>query len=172
MTAEEEFLCIRCARHTQTCCQRSEIYATPGDVQRIGHHTGHADFFEFRAPNNPEYLDQDDDPMWREQVFRPDNTRRVLKREPNGDCTFLGTHGCSLPLEVRPLVCRLYPYDYTAAGLTAELSEGCPLELLRPGLGLIDALEMKPADAQRWHRQLYVEIQMETGEGHAHRNDL
>lgn len=167
-----EFLCVRCARHTRTCCQRSEIYATPGDVRRIGLHTQRDDFTEYRVPANPDYLDQDDDPVWREKVFRADNSRRVLKRQPDGDCTFLGESGCTLPLEIRPLVCRLYPYDYTAAGLLVDLVEGCPLELLPPGQGLIEALEMNRDDAVRWHRQLYEEIQMEVDDQSAHRTDL
>ena len=158
---DEEFLCVRCARRRKTCCQISEIYTTPGDVRRVAEFTGRSDFHEFRAPDNPSYADQDDDPEWRRNVFRPDGARRVLKRRPDGDCTFLGAQGCTLPLEVRPLICRIYPYDYTAAGILPELSEGCPVELLRPGQSLIAALDMRLEDAQRWHRQLYDEIREE-----------
>lgn len=159
--ADDELLCVRCARHTRTCCQRCEIYTTLGDVERIAHFTGVADFTEFRVPEDPDYLDQDDDPVWSTHVFRSDRSRRVLRREPNGDCTFLGEQGCRLPLEVRPLVCRLYPYDYTADGLREELSPGCPLELLRPEQDLIAALRMNRSDARRWHEQLYREIRAE-----------
>jgi Fe-S-cluster containining protein len=158
---DNEFLCVRCARRRKTCCQISEVYATPGDVRRIAAHTGRDDFTEFRAPDNPEYLDQDDDPAWTEHVFRNGNSRRVLKRRPDGDCTFLGEQGCTLPYETRPLVCRLYPYEYTEAGIQDELADGCPLELLRPGQGLIEALDMNLEAARRWHRQLYTEIRLE-----------
>jgi Fe-S-cluster containining protein len=159
--SEDEFLCVRCARHYKTCCQRCEIYVTPNDVDRITQHAQRSDFFEYRVPHDPDYADQDDDPTWRDHVFRQDGTRRVLKRQDNGDCTFLGPRGCVLPLETRPLVCRLYPYDYTERGIEAELSEGCPLELLRPGQGLIEALDMNLVDAQRWRSQLYEEIRLE-----------
>jgi Fe-S-cluster containining protein len=146
----------------QTCCQTCEIYATLGDVQRIAAHTGRDDFHEFRAPANPVYLDHDEDPTWRDGVFQPDGTRRVLKRERGGDCTFLGPHGCTLPGDVRPLVCRIYPYDYTEAGIIPdELAPGCPLELLRNGETLISALDMNIADAERWRSQLYAEIHAE-----------
>lgn len=164
MTADE-FLCVRCARHTKTCCQRSEIYATRGDEQRIRDFIGRDDFTEYRRPDNLQYADQDDDPIWRDHVFHSDGSRRVLKRQSNGDCTFLGAHGCELPLEIRPLICRLYPYDYTAEGIVEELSEGCPLELLSPGEQLIDALQMNLDDARGWHRQLYQEIQNEVHVG-------
>lgn len=165
--SSEEFLCVRCARHTVTCCQRSEVYVTPGDVERIAAHTGRADFSEFRAPGNVEYLPQDDDPAWRDRVFRPDGTRRVLRREANGDCTFLGPRGCTLPLEVRPLICRLYPFDYTEAGLRDKLASGCPLELLRPGEQLLTALDMRRSDGERWHQQLYTELRREPDGGGA-----
>jgi len=157
----DEFLCVRCARYNRTCCQRSEIYTTPADEQRIRNFTGRDDFTGYRRPDNVEYAGQDNDPVWRDRVFRADGSRRVLNRQPNGDCTFLGPHGCVLPLEIRPLVCRLYPYDYEAAGIREELSHGCPLELLRSGQGLIVALEMNIEDARRWHQQLYQEVQNE-----------
>jgi Fe-S-cluster containining protein len=137
---------------------------TPGDVQRIELHSGRDDFCEYQLPENPEYADQDDDPVWRDHVFRPDGSRRVLKRHEDGDCTFLGPHGCVLPLEVRPLVCRIYPYDYSEAGILEDLSPGCPLELLRPGQGLIAALDMNVEDARRWRDQLYEEILLEHDE--------
>ena len=66
---------------------------------------------------------------------------------PVATARFSGAVGCRLPLEMRPLVCRLYPYDYTADGIQPELSPGCPVELLTPGQGLIEALEMRQEDA-------------------------
>ena len=145
----------------KTCCQTSEVYVSPGDAQRIAAHTGRTDFHEFRPAGDPTYLEQDDDPAWFEHVFRPDGARRVLKRRPDGDCTFLGPQGCVLPLEIRPLICRLYPYDYDERGIRDELAHGCPLELLPPGQGLVEALSMSIEDARRWHRQLYQEITLE-----------
>ena len=144
----------------KTCCQTCEVYVTPGDVGRIAAHTARRDFFEYRPPANPVY-EVDDDPAWQVGVFRPDGTRRVLRRQPNGNCPFLGAQGCELPLETRPLVCRIYPFEYDASGLKPdELAPGCPTELLRPGQGLIQALDMNRTDAIRWHAQLYAEIRL------------
>ena len=162
--SDTEFLCVRCARHMKTCCQTAQVYLTPGDVERIAEHTGRHDFHEFRGSDKPDYADQDDDPVWRDHVFRPDGTRRVLRREPHGDCTFLGADGCRLPLEVRPLICRIYPYDYDHRGLLNELAPGCPLELLPPRQSLTVALGMHREDAEGWHRQLYAEILQERHE--------
>lgn len=156
-----DFLCVRCARRQKTCCQTCEIYCTPGDVARIETHTGETDFTEFRPPDDPVYLDQDDDPTWSSHVFREDDTRRVLKRKANGDCRFLGDAGCSLPYETRPLVCRLYPFDYNAEGIREELCSGCPTHLLPEGVGLVQALDMNRADAVRWHGMLYEELKRE-----------
>lgn len=156
--SNEEFLCARCARHQKTCCQTPEVYVTLGDVRRIAGHIGRNDFWHYNVATEPAYLDQDDDPLWSEHVIREDNSRRVLKRLPDGDCTLLGPQGCTLPLEVRPLICRLYPFDYDAEGIHDDLVPGCPLELLKPGQQLLEALDMKLADARRWHKQLYEEI--------------
>ena len=159
--SDEEFLCVRCARHMKTCCQKSEIYVTLGDVERISDHLGRDDIWHIKVATDRKYLEQDDDPVWRDNVIREDNSRRVLKRLPDGDCSLLGPQGCTLPLEVRPLVCRLYPYDYDAGGIRDDLTAGCPLELLRPGQELIETLGMKLEDARRWHKQLYEEILLE-----------
>lgn len=158
----EEFLCARCARHMATCCQTSEVYVTPGDVDRIAEHVGHRDFYEFRPPDDPVYLRQDDDPIWPKLVFKKsDGTRRVIKRLDTGDCTFLGPQGCVLPLETRPLLCRLYPFDFNQQGILPRLAGGCPVELLPKGQTLIEALDMKQAEAERWHGQLYEELPQE-----------
>jgi len=158
---DPEPLCARCARHRTTCCQTSEIYVTPGDVERIAVRVGRDDFYLDEAPANADYLDQGDDPAWREYVFGPDGRRRVLRREPGGNCIFLGPHGCTLPLEVRPLVCRLYPYLYNESGFLEGLDARCPVELLLPGEGLIEALGMSLEQARPWHHQLYREIRLE-----------
>lgn len=158
----DEFLCARCARHMRTCCQTSQIYVTPGDVERITAQTGRRDFTEFRRPDDPIYLENGDDPLWVEHVFREDGTRRILTHAANGDCTFLGEKGCTLPTEVRPLICRIYPYDYNAEGIKPVLARGCPTELIRQGETLLTELGMSYDEALRWHEQLYQEILAET----------
>ncbi|HAN99118.1 MAG TPA: hypothetical protein DCQ98_17550 [Planctomycetaceae bacterium] len=168
----EEHLCVRCARLGPTCCQSCQIYVGPGDAERISQYVGEPveAFADFRYPDDPIYLTaHDDDPIWPRTVIREDGHRRVLNRRENGDCTFLGPTGCRLPLEVRPLVCRLYPYDYNQAGIKPRLASGCPVQLLPPGRSLLQELDMNLADAERWHRMLYDEILREP---HARLDDL
>jgi Fe-S-cluster containining protein len=157
----DECLCIRCARRGRTCCQWTDIYVTLGDVRRIRRHGGVDDFYEFRSPTNPAYVQQGDDPVWERCVFQVDGTRRVLKRRANGDCIFLTAHGCRLPPVIRPLICRLHPYQYNAAGITDELAPDCPTHLLGVGESVIEAIQMNPDRARIWHAELYRELEEE-----------
>jgi len=151
-----------CAKHAlveRTCCQTAEVFVTEGDKRRIAEHTLRTDFWEDRAPSDPSYLAGDDDPTWMQNAFRPDGTRPILKRKPNGDCTFLGPQGCSLPAEVRPLICRIFPYEYTDKGLHG-IADRCPRYVVPPGSTILDVLGMKREDAERWHRILYQELRL------------
>jgi Fe-S-cluster containining protein len=153
-----ESLCARCARYTKTCCQATEIFVTRGDVARIKAATGLGDFYEYRPVKNLDYADQDDDPIWRDGVFRDDGRRRVLKQQPNEDCVFLGVDGCRLTAAVRPLICRLFPFDFDAQQVLGPPAPGCPTELLQHGQRLMDAIGIRREQAERWRRQLYDEI--------------
>jgi uncharacterized protein len=154
-------LCARCAAHQRTCCQDTDVFVTWGDIDRIQNHIGRNDFHEYRAPVNPDYLDQDDDPTWVRYVIRPDGTRRVLLQQADGDCLFLARQGCVLPPDVRPLVCRLYPYDFDEAGISEDPAQGCPRHLLPPGRQLMEEMDMDLDEARQWHRQLYEEMKQE-----------
>jgi Fe-S-cluster containining protein len=151
-----------CAKHAlveRTCCQTAEVFVTEGDRERIAAHTGRGDFWENRAPADPSYLGQEDDPAWLHGAFRPDGTRPILKRKPSGDCMFLGAEGCSLPVEVRPLICRIYPFEYTEKGIEG-VGGSCPSYVVPPGSTLLDTLGMKREDAERWHKVLYRELRV------------
>jgi Fe-S-cluster containining protein len=152
--------CARCARVQKTCCQRTEILVTEGDRLRITVHTGRADFWERRPVLDASYVEDDpDDPEWRRATVEPDGRRAMLVKQENGDCTFLGSAGCILPEETRPLVCRLYPFDYTHAGIVGEDPAYCPTVLVDPTRrGMVDVLGMRRADAERWRAQLYKEL--------------
>lgn len=157
--------CARCAQMQRTCCQRAEILLTGGDVARIRAHSGRDDFFERRTPADASYLEHDPaDPEWLPLTVGRDGRRRMLTRRADGDCAFLGAAGCVLPTEVRPLVCRLYPWSYTAAGLLGEDSDYCPSVLRRfVGDNMLDVLDMRRTDGERWHAQLYAELRDERG---------
>jgi len=157
-------LCTLCAQKSKTCCVETDIFVTMGDVRRIFNFTKKQDFFEFRRCTAESYRDQSDDPQWDRQVFQPDGTRRVVKRESSGRCLFLSTMGCTLPLAVRPLVCRLHPHLYNAQGFYADLAPECPVHLLPPGKHLDQTIQgFCQGEAEHWHHLLYQEI-MEKGD--------
>jgi Fe-S-cluster containining protein len=157
-------LCALCAQQGKTCCVETDIFVTMGDIRRIFNFTKKHDFYEFRHCSAEAYRDQSDDPQWNSQVFRPDGTRRVVKRESSGRCLFLSTTGCILPLDVRPLICRLHPYLYNAKGFYPDLAPECPVHLLPPGKPMEQAIQgFQKREAEHWHYLLYQEI-MEKGD--------
>ena len=159
----QENCCAKCAQAGKTCCQQTEIYVTVADVKRIAASAARIDFFEFRPPADPEYFAAEDDPPWQQHVFRLDGTRRVLKQQPSGDCIFLTPVGCLLSQEVRPLICRLYPLTYTAAGVQPETDGRCPIRRFCHGKSPIEALGISMQTVFRWHAELYTEMMQPEG---------
>ncbi|QDV08339.1 Flagellin N-methylase [Planctomycetes bacterium Poly30] len=155
--------CARCAKMQRTCCQSTEIFVTLGDVRRIGEHAPGVTFHESRRPLDPEYLGRDDDdPIWAEATVRPGGLRRVLKKTETGDCVFLGEAGCRLPEDVRPIVCRIYPFSFNEDGIDGEDPEYCPTSVLAPvGTNMSTVLGMSRARAESWRKQLYAELREE-----------
>ncbi len=159
--SDKECLCVKCAKLVgKTCCQNMEIYVTPGDTARITEYTGQSGFYEFLKPS-PAYSEQEDDPIWKAYVFRSDGTRRILKRTDEGNCIFLTLNGCRLSTEIRPLLCRLYPYTFDADNIYLKFEEGCPVNLLKPKQSLAEALNISLEKAIEWHYILYTEILLE-----------
>jgi Fe-S-cluster containining protein len=149
--------CALCAAWGKTCRQSRETPVTEGHEGRIAASTGEQEFWEHAHPDDPYYWDQDDDPDWRNWASRPGGSRPILRRQPSGDCRFLTSTGGTLPLDVRPLVCRLYPYTCTECGIDG-VSEDCPGELIPPGQAILPVLEMRKADAIRCRRMLCTEL--------------
>ena len=155
--------CARCAQAGKTCCQQTDIYVTMNDVKRIAAFISRIDFFEYRPPVSPAYFGTDNDPLWQQHVFRLDGTRRVLKQQHNGDCIFLTGIGCLLGLDVRPLICRLYPLTYTYAGLETEPDARCPVQRLNSGRTVAEAFGISIQQALSWHMDLYLEMKHPEG---------
>ena len=168
---EDNRLCAKCSKIKTTCCQHRDIFVTVADIGRIFNYTGKKNFHEFRTPSDPGYLDQDDDPTWAQHAISPDGTRRVLKLTYSGDCVFLSSAGCVLPMDIRPLVCRLFPFEYNEQGIHDQMANDCPVHLLDGNEPLSIALDMNRDTANQWHRNLYNEI-LEDDLSDENRNDL
>ena len=156
---DQSQVCRECARVGRTCCQQHDIYVTWGDCRRIFIHTRLKAFYEYRACSDLAYADQSDDPIWQQHVFRPDGSRRVLKRQPNGDCLFLTATGCHLPLTARPLICRLFPHVYSAAGIFGSWDLECPAARATAKAAIESTIAgVAQGEAARWHQLLYDEV--------------
>jgi len=151
--------CIECAQKGQSCCRNVHIYLTGGDIERIGSVCSGEDFY-LRAPLTADYEDGGGDPGWNPAILDTDGRRPILRQQENGDCCFLTDTGCRLSSEVRPLLCRIYPYDFRRHGLCG-ISSCCPVAGQPQWLSILEASEMKQSNAQHWVAQLYDEIQAE-----------
>ena len=156
---DEETLCARCAASGATCCQGRRVFLTGNDVKRIAEASGFGDFSVSAGSDEEERREIDRlDPVFA-RVFDTEGKRRVLRHAAGTeDCVFLGANGCGLALEVRPLLCRLYPYDYDAATIKGVYAHLCPEpERSFPAL-LLALLGMNRDAAEQWRKQLYEEI--------------
>lgn len=156
---QEHPLCARCAAQGKTCCQNTEIFVTLGDVRRIAA-AGHGDDFTAIAPRAARVEDNAWDAAW-SRLFAADGGRRILAHRPDGDCVFLDANGCRLPMGVRPLVCRLYPYDYNESTIKGVFGHLCPSPEGDNIPFLLAALEMNREAAEGWRKDLYREIREE-----------
>lgn len=157
-----ETLCARCAAAGKTCCQARRVFLTLGDIERIAEASGFGDFHVSAGSDGEERRAlRERDPVFA-RVFDAEGKRRALcHREGTDECVFLGESGCRLALEVRPLLCRLYPYDYDAATIRGVYAHLCPEpERSSPAL-LLALLGMNRDAAENWRRQLYREIKEE-----------
>ncbi len=155
--SEEECLCARCAGMGKTCCQTAQVFVTKRDIDRIAAVVRRHDFYEIAPPADAEYLpDPEVDPVWA-RIFHG-GERRVLRHDGKGDCQFLGEKGCRLAMEVRPYVCRLYPFEYTDQCLKGVYGHLCPQPERDNAPLLLALLGMNRDEAEKWRRALYEAI--------------
>jgi uncharacterized protein len=113
--------CETCSINQMTCCEREriEVPLTPGDIRRIAAFTGRNGFYRLcpvredlkRVYENPENVRPGGE-IYVHHLFDAEGRRNVLAKRDDHRCSFLSADGCELPPEVRPLACRLYPYDW------------------------------------------------------------
>lgn len=151
--------CVGCASRGQSCCQNVKIYLTLGDVERIAKAGQAGDFFALE-PLTPEYEDGGGDAEWNPLILNPDGRRRVIRQKDGGDCWFLGPAGCGLSSEVRPLLCRVYPYDFREYGLHG-ICPSCPVSREADWQRVLENSEMRVENVLGWINQLYAEIRKE-----------
>ena len=155
MTVKIENVCWMCASSGGSCCVNMQIYLTGGDIERITAFTGNRDYIRYEKPWS--WCDSDaEDPIWQQHVLGCAR-RRVVRRGRDGTCYFLGERGCVLDLETRPLVCRLYPYEYSLDGILG-LHPGCPASRSVQPERDLEEMGMRSDRIESWHSTLYREL--------------
>jgi Fe-S-cluster containining protein len=147
--------CAVCSRVQRTCCQSSEPYVSRGDMDRIYNYRSLPTPYwcGFRIPPQEYLAGCRSDPAWAAKVLTPTGWRRVVLARFNGNCVFLEPTGCVLPMEVKPLVCRIYPWDFFNFKITG-LSSYCAVEARGEHQDMGEALGLTAEQAQTWLDQL------------------
>jgi Fe-S-cluster containining protein len=141
------------------------VFITREDAARVEKYLGRSDFYVYEKADKA-FETCTEEPDWPGYVTRTDGTRRVLRRNEKKACSLLSDQGCTLPSEVRPLICRLYPYEYTKEEIVG-MCRGCPVSRKYEGIIPLVELSMDPASAERLRVQLYEQTFAELEERRA-----
>lgn len=148
--------CAVCASLGKACCKGYQIYLTPGDVSRISDYLNSSDFYTVEPPVLSD-IEPDYDPLWLPMIMSEDRQVRVLKRGADKQCSLATDKGCQLPLDRRPLVCRLFPYYYLEDGILG-IDAACPISNDCNWRTVLNRMDMDEVKAKSWVDLLYKEI--------------
>jgi Fe-S-cluster containining protein len=161
-------LCLECSKLDKTCCQLGSgvVLLTDQDINRIElfvNENKDLQIKNFWLNEEPkEYLSNriksSFDPNMKKYALSLDGKVQTLKHKSNGDCIFLSDKGCVLPMETRPLYCRIHPYDFVEEEIVGITFVDCPVHLLKKRGDLPDEINVKYDDADRWTKMLYKEL--------------
>ena len=160
-------VCEQCARLQKTCCERSdvEVALTEGDIIRIRRFYKANDFYR-RIPVPPELAATYENPdhhdatvsLYVAGLFDAQGRRPILEKQADGRCLFVTGQGCVLPVEARPLLCRLYPYDWNDQRLLWIHAPYCPHEFSADEMDLVQKIGDTKEIALNLVEQLYAEL--------------
>jgi Fe-S-cluster containining protein len=123
MSPPQSSACARCAKLLgKTCCEprgtEQLAILTRADVERIAAHTGLSPrrFTLEEGVTEQEAADFETRwPLYRGYFRR--GPLLITLQARDGACVFFNrTRGCMLPVDVRPVACRLYPFEQWADG--------------------------------------------------------
>lgn len=164
---EKKSTCAQCAKIQKTCCQEDVTFValTGGDIERISTYTGREDFYELQAVAE-ELIDiyanparfSEDDRIYVTCLFDSKGRRNILKKNKNNECCFITDTGCLLPHDIRPLICRIYPYEWNDRREVWIEAGYCPKELFKDNEDLIRKVGLSEEEVKRLVNQFYDEI--------------
>ncbi|WP_319760269.1 zinc/iron-chelating domain-containing protein [Maridesulfovibrio sp.] len=164
----DPFVCARCAEKGKTCCE-----LTPGTEEVC---FPVSDYERERilecAPDSGGFVLQLNSPLFIEnllklfpgqrrtvkELFPPGGMHYRLEVDSGGKCLFLGSGGCVIPKEARPLYCRLFPFWTDESGRITLLEvESClaQQENKTPGK-LFKTLGISQSEVRELHSQLRI----------------
>jgi Fe-S-cluster containining protein len=164
----DPFVCARCAEKGKTCCE-----LTPGTEEVC---FPVSDYERERilecAPDSGGFVLQLNSPLFIEnllklfpgqrrtvkELFPPGGMHYRLEVDSGGKCMFLGSGGCVIPKEARPLYCRLFPFWTDESGRITLLEvESClaQQENKTPGK-LFKTLGISQSEVRELHSQLRI----------------
>ena len=151
--------CLDCAAKNRSCCGNVNIYLTLADVERIASCGVVEDFYSLE-PLTAEYLDGGGDPNWNALILDESGRRRVVRQKPDGNCVFLSDTGCRLASDKRPLLCRIFPFEFLGEKIIG-ISDYCPVSAVDNWQEVLNESEMNTESSLKWIKQLYREIYQE-----------
>lgn len=163
--------CSECSKLQLTCCELevTEVAITNGDIRRISDYTGRNDFYHLKQvseemkyvyenpANVPKGLEQ-----YVEYLFDEEGRRNILKKNERNGCCFLTPNGCALPSNIKPIICRLFPYDWNDNRDVWMDFTTCPKILFKDEQELKELVCLPEEEAKRLIDLLYYEIMNES----------
>jgi len=151
-------ICKECSKLQKTCCQDADIVVTDKDIERIMS----LGLFNFHDVVFSEKLTQsifEDDPNYTRYVVDKTGKSQILKKQENGNCIFLSPIGCMLSMDIRPLVCRIYPYnDFNEFGKVNLAPMFCPKKFKMDSDIIHKEMGLSFDEAKHLVGQLYDEL--------------
>lgn len=146
----DPYVCSRCATRGATCCSLApgqEEACFPlsiSEKERIQDLYPESGVFALR-PNSAAFINNvhslfpgEEDMV--ERLFPAGKEHFSLAVTPGGDCRFLSSEGCLLPVEYRPYYCRLYPFWITNGEITIFDNPACLAREEALSLGRLQAV--------------------------------
>jgi Fe-S-cluster containining protein len=147
----------------QTCCEVDDRHGlaslTPLDISRIqaATHLSESRFVDYEVFDPIAQLEY--------EALRPANRatirdgRRAHLRAVDARCVFSDpSHGCTLSTSVRPLLCRLYPFEVDSGGAVRLNPVGACLAADSPDGHPLDDLATSVPRIRQLHQRLLAEL--------------
>lgn len=163
-------ICKKCSQIIRTCCEKPtvDVALTNADIERIATVTQLRDFYELRDVEGGSYSSpanySKEEEIYIMNIFKKDGRRNVLKHKNNGKCVLLGDNGCIVSFDVRPLLCRIYPYDWNDNREIWLNPTYCPKELFKDENEMVENIAVDLNTARELVDQLYNEIMKSSDE--------